>query len=307
MRVLHGVTELHSIPKIYHTHLHDNPSAFCMVKHTPPQTAGAPGGKNHSSAPAAVSGLAQAFFSGKIRDRTTKESRKAAEDLSILKNKQKNPGWMPLNSKVRLPVPFGMFQTSFRLIMHIMQGAKVNLKTIDVNKARGKIAGTMPSDVASSLVEQAGGGACPSSSSSGFHAAQMQSVGPAALASPLREEVRRDILRRMEALFKSGKTFEDGAAYVDNERDAEDARLIVQGVDPASVEAARRGDLFFESREIPIERRHWMATMQGLFSTAKFGCAYVHTDGSLTMLQQGKDVVCRCGEWKKQVVVHTGI
>jgi hypothetical protein len=115
------------------------------------------------------------------------------------------------------------------------------------------------------------------------------------------EDVRRDILRRMASMSQSGCIFEEGARYVDSTRDAEDARLIVQGIDPASVEATKRGDIFFESRDIQVERAHWVASMQGLFATAKYGCAYVHTDGSLTMLQQGRDTQCKCGS------VHAGV
>jgi hypothetical protein len=44
--------------------------------------------------------LSERFFKGQIPDRTTKESRKAAESLAILKNGKRNPHWKPLNSKV---------------------------------------------------------------------------------------------------------------------------------------------------------------------------------------------------------------
>jgi hypothetical protein len=150
----------------------------------------------------------------------------------------------------------------------------------------------MPGSVLNSLVEQAGGIACNASSS-------MSSADIA--NNPVREDVRRDILRRMASMSQSGCIFEEGARYVDSTRDAEDARLIVQGIDPASVEATKRGDIFFESRDIQVERAHWVASMQGLFATAKYGCAYVHTDGSLTMLQQGRDTQCKCGS------VHAGV
>jgi hypothetical protein len=48
--------------------------------------------------------LSSRFFDGKMHDTTTKESRKAAETLSLLKNTQRNPHWKPLNSKVRMRV-----------------------------------------------------------------------------------------------------------------------------------------------------------------------------------------------------------
>ena len=44
--------------------------------------------------------LSLAFFAGMIKDTTTKESRKAAEDLAIIQNKIKNLGWKPVNTKV---------------------------------------------------------------------------------------------------------------------------------------------------------------------------------------------------------------
>ena len=46
------------------------------------------------------SGLSRDFFSGTIKDRTTKQSRDAAEKLAILKTKHKNPSWQPLNTRV---------------------------------------------------------------------------------------------------------------------------------------------------------------------------------------------------------------
>jgi hypothetical protein len=47
----------------------------------------------------AISGLSHAFFSGKIRDRTTPEACSAARKLAILGNKNKNPEWSPRDSK----------------------------------------------------------------------------------------------------------------------------------------------------------------------------------------------------------------
>ena len=44
----------------------------------------------------------------------------------------------------------------------------------------------------------------------------------------LEADVRREINRRIQALSDSGKTFEDGVEYQDNDKDAEDAKLIVQ-------------------------------------------------------------------------------
>jgi hypothetical protein len=47
-------------------------------------------------------GFSNAFFSGRIRDTTTKESRKAAESLAMLSNQRRNPDKHFLNSKVGL-------------------------------------------------------------------------------------------------------------------------------------------------------------------------------------------------------------
>jgi hypothetical protein len=44
--------------------------------------------------------LCKDFFEGSIRDRTTKESRKAAETLSLLSNQRRNPHKSLLDSKV---------------------------------------------------------------------------------------------------------------------------------------------------------------------------------------------------------------
>ena len=45
-------------------------------------------------------------------------------------------------------------------------------------------------------------------------------------------DVRNEINRRIQVLSKSGKTFEDHAEYKDSEKDAEDARIIIQVVTP---------------------------------------------------------------------------
>lgn len=181
--------------------------------------------------------LSRAFFSGGIRDTTTKQSRKAAEDLAILKNKSKNPQWKPLNSK----------------------GASVNINTINAAKASVLVRGFAPSSAADSLSV---------ASANNQENAASHSQQPVDVLHdsnhPVRLEVRMELHRRMEALVKSGQTFEDHAAYVDNDRDAEDARLILQGKDPAAHEAQRNGARFVQHRAIPVEKRHWVASMQGL-------------------------------------------
>jgi hypothetical protein len=61
----------------------------------------------NKSKPSETGGIANDFFSGKIRDRTTKQSRKAADDLALLKSKHKNPEWQPVNAKVPLSAGSG--------------------------------------------------------------------------------------------------------------------------------------------------------------------------------------------------------
>ena len=75
----------------------------------------------------------------------------------------------------------------------------------------------------------------------------------------------------------------------------------MQGKDPAAVEAQRRGERFIVYRSIPIDRRHWVASMQGILHLQGIGSAYVHTDGSVTMLQSGKEIACKCGAF------HSGV
>ncbi len=56
--------------------------------------------QNSTSSSSSSSSISKDFFSGKIRDRTTKQSRKAADDLALIRSKQKNPQWQPVNAKV---------------------------------------------------------------------------------------------------------------------------------------------------------------------------------------------------------------
>ncbi len=56
-------------------------------------------GSAHRPVAPKLSVLADAFFSGKIRDNTTPAACNAAKKLAILGNKNKNPEWSPLDSK----------------------------------------------------------------------------------------------------------------------------------------------------------------------------------------------------------------
>jgi hypothetical protein len=61
--------------------------------------------KREPASGAEQSPLSKDFFSGKIRDSTTKESVDAARKLCMLKNKHRNPGWTPVNCKVGVLSP----------------------------------------------------------------------------------------------------------------------------------------------------------------------------------------------------------
>jgi hypothetical protein len=162
-----------------------------------------------------------------------------------------------------------------------VQGNKVNVNSIDVSKAKVTIGSSMPTNILNNLVRSAGG--CSSSSGRGGKKKQGR--------DPLHDDVVKDIRQRMEALSSSGKQFEEGSAYIDSEEDARNAEYIIQGIDPACVNPMP--GVLVAKRVIPVEKRHWVASMRGLFRT-QHGTAYVHTDGSITMLAAGKETVCRC-------------
>jgi hypothetical protein len=164
------------------------------------------------------------------------------------------------------------------------QGNKVNVNSIDVSKAKTAIGNSMPSSILNNLVRSAGG--CASSSSASGKGKKQHK------RDPVHDDVVQDIRRRIEVLCNAGQQFEEGAAYIDSEEDAINAGYIVQGIDPACMKNQASGVLVAR-RVIPVERRHWVATMRGLFRT-QHGTAYIHTDGSITMLSSGRETVCRC-------------
>lgn len=212
-----------------------------------------------------MSPFCKQFFSGGVRDRTTDASRKAAKELAILNAKQKNPGWTPVNSK----------------------GCRVNVRSIDVSKAREKIGDRLPVDVTEKLVTGAGG------SMSGT---AMQQDPMAYLKHPLREEARQTILQRMKRMSESGSVFEEGVLYEDNADDVQESIYLVRGIDPAAVRAFQRGEEYVPVRnDIVASKRDWIATFHGFFSTAKYGTAWIHSSGAITMLSNGRQVKCKCG------------
>lgn len=148
----------------------------------------------------------------------------------------------------------------------------------------------MPADLVKGMLEKAGLNAQSMQSSS-----SSSSSGANRLKNPLREDVWQDIVRRAEALFSSGQTFEEDRTYEDKCADVDHARLIIQGIDPFMHESVRKGHGgFFQKREIEATREHWVASMQGIYTT-KNGCVYVHSNGALTALRSGKETPCKCG------------
>lgn len=105
-------------------------------------------------------------------------------------------------------------------------------------------------------------------------------------------DVRKDIQSKIHELGKSGLNFEKEAAYMMDSKLAGDAEYLVQGKDP---QAARSSERFASTRIIVPERRHWVAHRQGYYMTPYGKVAYVHTDGSVSMLIHGRENACQCG------------
>lgn len=207
------------------------------------------------------SSIAEAFFRGEIRDRTTKESRKAAESLSALKTIKKNPSWVPVDSRTKM----------------LKQSSKSGLPPAELAKMRAQVGDTVPSEVvASTMMRIAEAGSTSSTSKD-------EKMLPQSFKNPMLCDVEAEIHRRIKALGKSGKMFEEGAAYHHDQQLAADAPLIVQGIDP---QAARSEDRYVRRRVVVPQRKHWMASKVGFYTTP-YGMAYVHTDGSVAMFSGG--------------------
>ncbi len=250
-----------------------------------------------------VSELSMAFFSGKMPDRSTKESIKAAEDIRKLQLAAQNPGSVLTDSKVGsyITCHFVCLASISLNAYCFWQGRKVNLRKVDASKACTALSGSMPQHMISDMMQRAG---LSSSSSTSSHSASSQFGGSSAAngKNPLKESAKQDIISGAEELSRNRKTFQDNAAYEDSIQDAEDALLIVQGIDPATQmnSYGNRAGGFVKRRQIAIEKRHYVASMRGIFAT-KYGSVFVHSDGSLTMLQQSLEIKCRCG------MTHPGV
>lgn len=205
--------------------------------------------------------LAQAFFSGQIRDKTTKESRKAAESLAALKTIKKNPTWVPVDNSTKM----------------LKRSA---ISSSELAKMQAQIGDTVPSEIVMDTARHISESSTTASHSKGM-----------SFKNPMLCDVEAEIHRRIHSLGKSGKMFEENASYTHDQQLAADAPLIVQGIDP---QAARSEDRFVRSRIITPQRKHWMASKQGFYTTP-FGMAYVHTDGSIAIFPHGTEHKCRCG------------
>jgi hypothetical protein len=243
--------------------------------------------------------LCKDFFDGRIKDKTTKESRKAAESLSMLRNQMRNPNKCLLDGKVLAPSPLRrslLFAPDLSCLIIIdvfpcAQGRKASVKSVDVVKAKVLVAGTLPPSVMQKMSD-----ALLNDGFDGDHVPAVMNRkrhGPA-WQDPLEQDVSRDIQRRIDILGKSGHAFEEGMPYAEyNERDVVDAEHIVRGIDPATLGAHAAGR-FVARRKINVERRHWLACKVGHYMTP-YGVAYVHADGSIAIFRHGQAAECRCG------------
>jgi hypothetical protein len=161
-----------------------------------------------------VQSSSNAFFNGSIKDRTTKESRKAAECLSTLKTISKNPSWKPTDNRTKL-----------------LKKSSATMQPCELARMRMQIGNTVPEDVIHGLtrdisqqqqLHQAGDG--NSNGRSNF--------GHGMIKNPMLVDVEAEIQRRIHALGKSGKMFEDNAKYEQDQQMAADAEYLVRGIDP---------------------------------------------------------------------------
>jgi hypothetical protein len=161
------------------------------------------------------SNVCQAFFRGEIKDKTTKESRKAAENLALLKTIKKNPKWTPVDNKSK-----------------ILKKTSSSLSSTDLAKMRMQIGDTMPGDVVNQMTSDIAESSSSSSCSSSLQKNTPNHQSSSAIKSPMLLDVEAEIHRRIQALGKSGKMFEDDARYLQDHQLAADAEFIVRGIDP---------------------------------------------------------------------------
>jgi hypothetical protein len=160
-------------------------------------------GKNDKIKPS--SSTCQAFFSGAIKDKTTKESRKAAECLSSLRTISKNPSWKPLDSRTRM-----------------LKKSSASMQPCELARMKMQIGDTVPVSGMTRDLSQDISGNCGSGGTLNRNMSK----------SPMLVDVESEIQRRIHALGKSGKMFEDHAKYEQDQQMAADAEYLVRGIDP---------------------------------------------------------------------------
>jgi len=181
---------------------------------------------------------------------------------------------------------------SAEAVNSLLQGIKVNVKNIDVGKARAHVSHTVPEDVLSIISGAADPNDAPSCETASFRGRSSSLLSSSGKRDPVEAEVGGHIWSRIQALGISGNVFEEGVEYINDEKEADDAMDIVSGIDPALRSGSAGG--FVARRRIPVERRHWVASKQGHYLT-EYGIAYVHTNGAVAMFQHGRSTQCRCG------------
>lgn len=110
----------------------------------------------------------------------------------------------------------------------------------------------------------------------------------------LREKVSKAIHDSIQEMGKSGLMFEDGCKYNDDEKNAMDCMMIVEGKDPALASSSFASSGATVKRDLTIGVMHWVGSMRGFKHVPPYGVAYVHTDGSITLASPGSNVQCRC-------------
>jgi hypothetical protein len=252
-----------------------------------------------SDARAHGSAVSRAFFSGGIRDNTTKQSRKAADTVAMFKRKMKNPEWVPVDSRGakvsldKVDIAQACLQVKTTIAKNVVQvaapaGVPASCATDTVV---GSILGPQLDSVASTASAGAGISYGKRSSFGGGRHCRGDSFtsGPHAF---MQRDVHADVYRRIRELVASGENFEKGVHYVHGCNDARDAELIIHGIDPSMVHCTER---MVQQRVIPVERKHFYASFPHRHIMTPRGIAYVHTDGSIAIFPHGRATMCKCG------------
>lgn len=215
--------------------------------------------------------LGRAFFGGAIRDKTTKESRKAADAVATFKRKMRNPAAFAPGASAKMP------------------------KQEDLAKACLHVKSTLPAELADRVVGSVDVNAAAAAAATRGSSSSFQRGGGGDKGGQydfMEREAQADVFRRMHDLAKRGDRFDSEAHYVHSAEDAREAELIIQGRDPATVHSTER---MVQQRKIPVLKRHFYASMGHRHYMTPMGVAYVHTDGSVAIFRHGQANECPCG------------